>query len=220
MPLFAAELADWWLGEGQEFLPDLLQKDPSQPRPSEVGFAQAVQRKLRAFDNDQTIHDALEIYLRRIESCGQAQYDGSAADLLQSAISKIFTPLSQRALADDAGDSNDLLGLGYLDAAELHRIRIIQDGRAALDDRHAGFRQAKILDELHESANTNYRSLYLGFRVHVSCSLLSILWTLSHFPWADSPQLHSHSSRGQERIIQNHRSIERPFPSLRTCFKA
>ena len=81
MPLYTAELAEWWLDEGEEYIAELFDSVVSE-QPSECGFAQAVQRSLRAFDADQHIHEALARHLRRIRADDDSTYDVNLHDLL------------------------------------------------------------------------------------------------------------------------------------------
>ncbi|KAH8174973.1 hypothetical protein LIA77_06392 [Sarocladium implicatum] len=168
MPLFTAELAKWWLGEGGEYITELLDITVGE-KPSECGFAQAVQRNLRAFDSDQHIHDALTRHLRRIQADDRCTYDVNLCDLLGKATNEIFVPNRNNATGHDSA----LLGLGYLDAKEINRLQLFRAARQGAPSFHEQTHNAKLAQELHEAALASYRSFYLSFRVSIMLGLMA-----------------------------------------------
>src|SRR5687767_4753199 len=140
MPLFPTELSDFWLAEGQEYIREVL-ADSISKKPSECGFAQAVQRNLRALDTDADIHAALSRYLQRVHSEDRSAYDPHLHNLLDKAVNQIFIPT-------DVGSRDHesvLLGLGFLDATEANRLRLLHAARASTHGRHRGAYRAKIV---------------------------------------------------------------------------
>ncbi|KAK0382642.1 hypothetical protein NLU13_9948 [Sarocladium strictum] len=162
MPLFTAELSEFWLGEGQEYIRDVLAEDLAE-RSSECGFPQAVQRKLRAFDSDVDIHDALSRHLSRVRDKDRSAYDPVLNNLLVKATDLFLKPSRLEALEYTTA----LLGLGYLDATEVYRLQMHRAALTSNSLSHDDGCKLRLLNELHEAARSSYRSFYLGFRVSI-----------------------------------------------------
>lgn len=52
MPPFPDELEEWWLTDGRDSLRRLVETSQTGLKPQNSGFAQAIQHRLRVFDND------------------------------------------------------------------------------------------------------------------------------------------------------------------------
>ncbi|KAH7146396.1 hypothetical protein EDB81DRAFT_883816 [Dactylonectria macrodidyma] len=167
MPPFAAELEEWWLTSGHEILTRLL--DPNNDlNPQECGFAQDVQRKLRALDNDPALQAEIKAAWPAIRSAKGINYGANPRKHLKEASSNIF-----RHTGDGGIDRSRLLdGLGYLDAMEFHRLRLMKATKSAMETTALEKHQAQLVDELDHHASTHYRRFHMVFRI---CALIEDL---------------------------------------------
>ncbi|CAM1509133.1 Fc.00g028720.m01.CDS01 [Cosmosporella sp. VM-42] len=168
MPPFAAELEEWWLSCGYEPLTRLVDSADSDPKPKECGFAQAIQRKLRNFDNDRVIRADIQATWPAIRAARGIDYEANPRKRLKEASRSIFK-------RPEDGGLNQLQamdGLGYLDAMEVHRLRLVEATKIAMDAGAPEASQVQVIKELHSTATAHYGHFHMGFRI---CSLLDEL---------------------------------------------
>ena len=171
MPLFAAELEKWWLSHGQDAIYRLVNPDEDGPRPHECGFAQAIQRRLRNFDNDKTIQDHLNSSWKSVLGSSSADYDVNPRKHLKDASRTIF-----RRLEDGGIDrSRAMEGLGYLDSMEIQRCQLIEATKLAMKTGFAEQHHKHVIEELHRTATHHFSLFHMGFRVCVSDSYVVLL---------------------------------------------
>lgn len=164
MPPFAPELEEWWLGHGYDALTRLVDPGDDALKPEECGFAQDVQRRLRALDNDHLLQAKLKEAWPAIRAARGINYVANPRKQLKEASSTIFKPV------EDGGmdQSRVLEGLGYLDAMEVHRLRFLKATRSAMEVTTPEKRHLQVVDELDRQATIHYRHFHLGFRTCVS----------------------------------------------------
>jgi hypothetical protein len=169
MPPTAAYLEDWWLDSGYEALSKLVDHSDMGLSAHNVGFAQAAQRKLRAFDNDRDLHGRLRLdWHAALESRG-VDFDVNPRKRLKVAANEIFKPSENGCI----NYAEALEGLGHLDAAEIHRLRLLAATRLAMETSPTGEQQSQVVDFLHRTASKRYRQFHMGFRACVSTSTAS-----------------------------------------------
>lgn len=164
MPPSATYLEDWWLSNGHGALSRLVDRNDLGLSPRDVGFAQAAQRKLRVFDNDRDLQDRLHAdWHAALESQG-IDFDANPRKRLKDAAHDIFKS------TQDGGINNDrvLEGLGYLDATEIRRLRLLTATQLAMESSVTEDKQSQIIEELHRTASNRYRQFHMGLRACVS----------------------------------------------------
>ncbi|KAF7550407.1 hypothetical protein G7Z17_g5744 [Cylindrodendrum hubeiense] len=168
MPPFAPELEEWWLGSGYEALIQLVAPGDDAIDPQECGFAQHIQRRLCALDNDRALQADLEAAWPTIRIMRGINYVANPRKRLKEASTSIF-----RQVEDGGIDLSRVLeGLGYLDAMEVHRLRLMKATRGAMEITAPEKRHLQVVDELDRQASIHYRHFHLGFR---TCILIEDL---------------------------------------------
>lgn len=166
MPPSPTYLEDWWLTSGHEALAQLVDRNGLGLSPRDVGFAQAAHRKIRAFDNNRQLQSRLQSdWQADLESQG-IDFEANPRKRLKEAAQEIFkTPQDGEINSKEA-----LKGLGFLDAAEIRRIRLLTATQLALalELRTSDEEQAQIIRELHRTASNRYAQFHMGFRASVS----------------------------------------------------
>ncbi|KAF4963749.1 hypothetical protein FZEAL_10918 [Fusarium zealandicum] len=160
MPPFAAELEEWWLRNGYEALVDLVDSHDDHISSRQCGFAQHMQRRLLAFDNDRTLQIKLEETWPGIRVSRNVNYQANPRKNLREAALNIFQ-------SSEEGGINFVRvmdGLGYLDAMEIHRLRLMEATRVAVEASCPDDHQFKVLEELHRTTSANYKHFHTGFR--------------------------------------------------------
>ncbi|KAH6997208.1 hypothetical protein EDB80DRAFT_585506 [Ilyonectria destructans] len=168
MPPFAPELEEWWLGRGYDALTRLVDPGDDALKPQECGFAQDVQRRLCALDNDRALQAEIKEAWPAIRAARGINYVANPRKQLKEASGTIFKPV------EDGGmdQSRVLEGLGYLDAMEVHRLRFMKATRSAMEATAPEKRHLQVVDELDRQATIHYRHFHLGFR---TCTLIDDL---------------------------------------------
>ncbi|PHH89644.1 hypothetical protein CDD83_5604 [Cordyceps sp. RAO-2017] len=163
MPPCAADLEAWWLADGREALGQLVDAAELQVEPHECGFAQEVQRRLRAFDNNQQLEAALR----------SSMLDAAARD----AFARGFNPRKKMNEAmrciflrpEDGGicHARALDGLEYLDGMETHRRRLVAATKLAMATGPPDEHHPHLVDDLHRQASFRYRQFHMGLRASI-----------------------------------------------------
>lgn len=163
MPPSPAQLQGWWLSAGWEQLCAIFDSDDG-PSPNQVGFAQAAQRKLRAFDHDVALHDCFRDDWNRTHEEGLFAVEANPRQRLLRTTQEIFRPSNHGGL----DYSRAMEGLGDLDAAEVHRLTLMNSFQVALDEGSGGQKSSLLVNELYTASTKRYAELHLGFRALVS----------------------------------------------------
>ncbi|KAJ9417127.1 hypothetical protein QL093DRAFT_2581157 [Fusarium oxysporum] len=168
MPPYAAELETWWLGTGYEALKQLVNDESDDLNSRQCGFAQQMQTRLLAFDNDQTIQASLQTTWPAIRAARGVDYDANSRKNSKYIASNIF-----RKPKDGGIDFERAMdGLGYLDAIEIRRLRLLEATHAAMETILPTESQLQMLQELDRTSSANFRLLHAGFR---ACILIKEL---------------------------------------------
>lgn len=156
-----ADLETWWLTSGFEHLEDLVEVDSLGLCRQQVGFVQAIQQKLRAFDGNRDIYNRLvaEVSTPKTLSCPV-----NPRRQLSEVLVKIFRRV------DDGGLDHDLAfgGLATLEQVETQRSRLAEATILALSACPLDDSSIQLVEGLHEKANERYRQFQLRFRACVS----------------------------------------------------
>ncbi|KAF5676314.1 hypothetical protein FHETE_2194 [Fusarium heterosporum] len=168
MPPYAAELETWWLGSGYEAIKHLLTGDINDLSPQQCGFAQHLQTRLLAFDNDRTIQAQIRKTWPTIRAARGIDYDANTRKYAKCIASNIF-----RKPKDGGMDLNHVMdGLGYVDAMEVRRLRLLEATRNAIEIGMPSEADAQLIEELDLTATSNFKHVHAGFR---SCILIEEL---------------------------------------------
>ncbi|KAM0345389.1 hypothetical protein ACHAPU_006552, partial [Fusarium lateritium] len=168
MPPYAAELETWWLGSGYEAIKHLVNGDIDDLNPRQCGFAQQLQTRLLAFDNDRTIQAQIRKAWPTIRAARGIDYDANTRKYAKCIASTIF-----RKPKDGSMNFNRVMdGLGYVDAMEIRRLRLIEATRNALKMSTPSEADAQLIEELDRTATVNFRHIHAGFR---TCILIEEL---------------------------------------------
>ncbi|KAJ3519523.1 hypothetical protein NM208_g14094 [Fusarium decemcellulare] len=163
MPPAPAELEEWWLIDGYEALVRLVDDNGGQIDPRQCGFAQDIRRKLLAFDNDHTLEAKIREGLSRI----RATKTTSSETLPSKCLADLCRDIFRR--PEDGGINHDRVmdGLGYLDAMEVHRLRLVEAAQEANQNEPREDHRHQLLEELHRAASAHYRPMHASFRTYV-----------------------------------------------------
>lgn len=164
MPPSPLELQAWWLTTGRKSLERLFSRHDLVLEPHQVGFPQAVQHKLRTFDHDETWQASLRADWQNQRAKQTNSNDFNPRRRLKEALTTIF----RRAEAGGLLFENALEGLGRLDSAEVHRLRLIAAVNLALDSAISQGDQMRVFEELQSATSNHYLQFHMGFRACVS----------------------------------------------------
>ncbi len=162
-----AHLEEWWLTTGLEDLNRLVDNHDISLRPRDVGYVQAIHRKLRAFDNDPTLEASLTESMVSIYNNQKAFPTGdfNPRRKMSEALGSIF-----RSVGDGGIQASRALdGLDHLDVVETHRQELLAATREAVrkggtpDEYHR-----RLIDELDHQTTNRYRQFHMGLRACVS----------------------------------------------------
>ncbi|EWG52899.1 hypothetical protein FVEG_11486 [Fusarium verticillioides 7600] len=163
MPPYPAELETWWLGIGYEALKQLVNGESDDLDSRQCGFAQQMQTRLLAFDNDQTIQASIQTAWPAIRAARGVDYDANSRKNSKYIASNIF-----RKPHDGGIDFERAMdGLGYLDAIEIRRLRLLEATHAAMETILPTESQLQMLQELDRTSTANFRLLHAGFRAFI-----------------------------------------------------
>ncbi|KAF4589240.1 hypothetical protein GQ602_003129 [Ophiocordyceps camponoti-floridani] len=160
MPPCPADLEAWWLGPGLPSLVHLVDATELPVTPKQCGFPQAVQQRLRAFDNSQELVGSLADAMADLAAEKAFSHDFNPRKKMHEAMRCIF-----RRQEDGGIDSDRALeGLEYLDAMEMHRQRLLKATSIASEVSPPDAQQSQLINELHRQATFHYRQLHMGLR--------------------------------------------------------
>lgn len=163
MPPRPTELENWWLNHGHKALEELVSCRDLELGPRDVGFAQAIQHKLRAFDHDQQLQAELLSDCLAVRASQETRISINPRKKLKDAATQIF-----RSSEDGGIDQRRALeGLGHLDDAEVHRLQLLTATKLAVDSGDIEEEQLQIIRELDQAATKRHGEFHMGFRARV-----------------------------------------------------
>ena len=162
MPPSPLELQYWWLDSGRESLEHLLDRQDLSLGPRDVGFAQFVQRKLRQFDHDEVLQNRLRSDWLAGRSRRAKGSDSNPRRRLKEALATVFRRNEDGGLLFERA----LEGLAGIDAAEIHRLRLVTATKLALEP-VIQCTQKHIFEALQDTAAKRYGEFHMGFRASV-----------------------------------------------------
>ncbi|POR35528.1 Uncharacterized protein TPAR_04232 [Tolypocladium paradoxum] len=168
MPPCAADVEQWWLVDGIDALSRLVDASDLRVKPQECGFAQVVHRKLRAFDNDPEIEDALCECMADISAKKAFPDEFNPRKKMHTAMRWIF----RKPNSEGIDFSRAMDGLEYLDSMETHRRRLVAATTLAMLTGVPDAHHPPIIAELQRQTAFRYRQFHMGFR---ACILMEDL---------------------------------------------
>ncbi|CEF86933.1 unnamed protein product [Fusarium graminearum] len=159
MPPYAADLETWWLGSGYHLIKELMNTATSGLDPWQCGFAPQMKSRLVAFDQDTATIAQIKKDWPAIRAARCIDYDANSRKYAKYVASTIFRK------PENGGINFDLAmnGLGYLDAIEIRRLRLIEAADVAIQD--ASETWPPMLHELERTSSANFKKLHGGLRV-------------------------------------------------------
>lgn len=156
-----ADLETWWLTSGFDPVEHLVDIDSLSLCRQQVGFVQATQQKLRAFDGNRDIYTRL---VAEISTPASPSCPVNPRRQLGEVIGKVFRRV------EDGGLDHDLAfeGLAILEQVEIQRSRLVDATILALSACPLDDSSIQLVEGLHDKANERYRLFQLGFRACVS----------------------------------------------------
>lgn len=151
-------LEEWWLSSGFKHLTDLVNVDSLGLGPGQVGFVEAIQKKLNAFDNDD-LHR--QLYKDESSPVPPPAIPSSREKL--GSIKGIFERTKDGRL--DHIQTFEVLAM--LEQVEIHRKRLAASAKQVIDGGLLKDHNSLLIKK-HGSASERYSSLQLYFRAHVS----------------------------------------------------
>lgn len=167
MPPLPAELHSWWLTSGHDALVTIFERRDDLCSSNEVGFAQALQRRLRSFDND----DAIQSSLRRewtVLRTNQGTSSSIACHNPRKRLKEIMTCIFRSPQSGRINKTAALEGLGQLDEVEARRLCILTATQNAMESGVTDERYVQALDNLHLASSNHFRQFHMGLRSSVS----------------------------------------------------
>ena len=163
MPVYAPGIERWWLSGGADAFEQLFDVPSSGKKAQECGFAQAAHHRLRVVDNDNALQAKFRSSIPDIRSNEPFNYAANPRRNLALASLHVFKH------PDDGGLDYSLVmeGLGLLDAAEVHRLRIFSSTKTTLEKYSMAEKYLPIIEELHRTASLHYGQCHMGFRACV-----------------------------------------------------
>ncbi|RGP72680.1 hypothetical protein FLONG3_6688 [Fusarium longipes] len=161
MPPYAADLETWWLGSGYDAIKELMNNVTDELDPWQCGFAQQTKSRLFSFDNDAAIKAQIMKNWPAIRAARGIDYDANSRKYAKHIASTIFRK------PEEGGIDFDLAmnGLGYLDAMEIRRLRLIKATNNAIQASSSPEGRSQILEELERTSSTNFKKLHSGLRI-------------------------------------------------------
>ncbi|KAG8670133.1 hypothetical protein FPOAC2_09475 [Fusarium poae] len=168
MPPYAADLENWWLGSGYDFIKQLIDTVTDGLDPRQCGFAQEIKTQLLSFDSDPAIAEQIKKDWPAIHAARGVDYDANSRKYAKRVASTIFRR------PENGGINFDLAmdGLGYLDAIEIRRLRILNAVDEAIQAGPREEDRSPMLEEIGRTSFTNFKKLHAGLR---TCILIEEL---------------------------------------------
>lgn len=155
------DLENWWLTTGFDHLFDLVDIEDVRLSRQQVGFVQAIQRKLRSFDSHRDLYDQIH---KDVTTTTIPSHKPSLRRQLKVATRNVFRRIEDGGLDHDQAFE----GLAVLEQVETHRLRLIEAAMSATKTCSVEDSSTQIIEGLHHRAAERYRQFQLSFRACVS----------------------------------------------------
>lgn len=164
MPLTPQEYLEWWLTSSLDPLKELTDKETLECTPQQVGFEQTIQRRLRAFDNDVDLREALRLHVKRLSFRKVSDLSVNPRNKLRELTLTVFKK------PEDGGlDPKGVMqALSELNIVELRRRRLVAETPLTFKPNHPAFGSAAMIQELNKKATEKFGQFHMGFRASVS----------------------------------------------------
>lgn len=183
MPPYPIDLFYFWneTPAAQVLLHELADKNSLGLNAKECGYAQAIQSRLRSFDNNKDVSDMIKEALPGLSEAnhGIDFFSNPRKNLLETA-RFIFTDSSVGTVDFD----RVMEGLTFLDIMERQRVVLTNETRERISQQAVGEHTVRLFEELHNAAVLHYEQFYKGFRACVSencCCMFLLSLTRSRF---------------------------------------
>lgn len=178
MPLTPQEYLEWWLTTGLDPLKELADKETLGCSPQQVGFEQTIQRRVRSFDNDVELREALRQHVERLCSHRASDLSCNPRNKLRELTLNVFKKPEDGGL--DPGRVME--GLSELNVVELRRRRLVAETPLTFKPNHPAYGSAAMIQELNKKATEKFGQFYMGFRASVSIVQTSHICSTAKFP--------------------------------------
>ncbi|KAL7924777.1 hypothetical protein ACQKWADRAFT_331043 [Trichoderma austrokoningii] len=160
MPLAPQEYLEWWLTSSFDALKELMDRETLELEPQHVGFDTYIQRRLRNFDNDANLREALRLHVKRLSFRQAPELSTNPRNKLRELTLTVFKK------PEDGGvDLKGVMqGLSDLNMVELRRRRLVSETPLTFKPTHAAFGSAAMIQELNKKATEKFGLFYVGFR--------------------------------------------------------
>lgn len=177
MPPYAADLETWWLGSGHDAIKDLLNGVADDLNPRQCGFAQQLRTRLLLFDKNLDIQAQIKKEWPAIRAARGVDYDGNTRKYAKYITSTIFRKPQNGGIDFDLA----MNGLGYLDAMEIRRLRLLEATNTAIRAVSSREGRPPMLEELERTSSANFKHLHAGLRTYVRRTMASYsTWLANH----------------------------------------
>lgn len=164
MPLTPQEYLEWWLTSSLDPLKELTNTETLEYAPQHAGFDAYIQQRLRVFDNDVDLREALRLHVKRLSFRQVSDLSSNPRNKLRELTLTVFKK------PEDGGvDLKGVMqGLSDLNIVELRRRRLVAETPLTFKPNHAAFGSAAMIQELNKKATEKFGQFYVGFRASVS----------------------------------------------------
>jgi serine/arginine repetitive matrix protein 2 len=164
MPLTPQQYLEWWLTDSLDPLKELMDKETLELAPQHAGFDTHIGRRLRNFDNDAQLREALRLHVKRFSFCQASDLSSNPRNKLRELTLTVFKKSEDGGLDLKAA----MQGLSELNMVELRRRRLVAETPLTFKPNHAAFGSAAMIQELNKKATEKFGQFYVGFRASVS----------------------------------------------------
>ncbi|KAK1248639.1 hypothetical protein MKX08_006859 [Trichoderma sp. CBMAI-0020] len=160
MPLTPQQYLEWWLTSSIDALKELMDRETLELAPQHAGFDTHVARRLRNFDNDVQLREALRQHVNQKSLLQVFDLSSNPRNKLRELTLTVF-----KKLEDGGVDLKGVMqGLAELNMVELRRRRLVAETPLTFKPNHAAFGSAAMIQELNKKATEKFGQFYVGFR--------------------------------------------------------
>lgn len=164
MPLTPQQYLEWWLVSSIDALKELMDTETLELAPQHAGFDTHIAGRLRNFDNDVQLREALRQHVNRQSLLQVFDLSSNPRNKLRELTLTVF-----KKLEDGGVDLKGVMqGLSELNMVELRRRRLVAETPLTFKPNHAAFGSAAMIQELNKKATEKFGQFYVGFRASVS----------------------------------------------------
>lgn len=164
MPLTPQQYLEWWLTSSLDALKELMDTETLELAPQHAGFDTHIAGRLRNFDNNIQLREALRLHVNRQSIRQVLGLSSNPRNKLRELMLTVFKK------SEDGGvDLKGVMqGLSELNMVELRRRRLVAETPLTFNPKHAAFGSAAMIQELNKKATDKFGQFYVGFRASVS----------------------------------------------------